>query len=83
MFRQTSLPIEISGKLTARHFNSLLIPGHQTENLRDVMAAYLPYKCKHLCMLKFRAVSPSSTKNSIYTAYSRLYNQSDNMISVM
>jgi len=34
-------------------------------------------------MLKFRVVSPSSTKNSIYTAYGRLYNQSDNMISVM
>jgi len=49
------------------------------------MAAYLLYKCKHLCMLKFRAVSPSLTKNSMYkyTAYSRLYNQSDNMISVM
>jgi len=47
------------------------------------MAAYLPYKCEHLCMLKFRVVSPSLTKNSISTAYSKLYNQSDNMISVM
>jgi len=49
------------------------------------MAAYLPYKCKHLCMLKFRVVSPSLTKNTIYTAYSRLYtgNQSDDVISVM
>jgi len=27
--------------------------------------------------------SPSLTKKSTYTAYSRLYNQSDNMISVM
>jgi len=35
------------------------------------------------CMLKFRVVSPSSIKNSIYAAYSRLNNQSDNMISVM
>jgi len=34
-------------------------------------------------MLKFRVVSPSVNKNSIYAAYSRLYNQSDNMISVM
>jgi len=34
-------------------------------------------------MLKFHVVSPSLTKNSIYTAYSRLYNQSDNMIAVM
>jgi len=34
-------------------------------------------------MLKFRVVSPSLAINSIYTAYSRLYNQSDNMISVM
>jgi len=39
------------------------------------MAVYVPYKCKHLCMLKFRVVSPSLTKNSIYTAYSRLYNR--------
>jgi len=53
------------------------------KKLRDVMAAYLPYKCKHLCMLKYPVVSLSLTKNSIYTTYSRLYNQSDNMISVM
>jgi len=55
----------------------------QTEKLRDVMAAYLLYKCKHLRMLKFQVVSPCLTKNSIYTAYSRPHNQSDNMISVM
>jgi len=47
------------------------------------MAAYLPYKCKHLCMLKFRVVSPSLTKISIHTAYSKLYNQSDNIIAVV
>jgi len=29
------------------------------------MAAHLSFKCKHLCMLKFRAVSPSFTKNSM------------------
>jgi len=34
-------------------------------------------------MFKFRVVSPSLTKNSTYNAYSRLYNQSDDMISVM
>jgi len=34
-------------------------------------------------MLKFRVVSPDLTKNSIYTAYSRLYNQCDDMIAVM
>jgi len=34
-------------------------------------------------MLKIRVVSPSLSKNSIYIAYSRLYIQSDNMISVM
>jgi len=51
MFRQTFLLVgfQISGKLTAWHFNSLLVPGDQTEKLRDVMAAYVPYKCKHLC----------------------------------
>jgi len=47
------------------------------------MAAYLPCKCKHSCVLKFRVVSPSLTKNSIYTGYSRLYNQSDNMTAVV
>jgi len=47
------------------------------------MAAYILYRCKHLHMLTFRVVSPSSTKNSIYTAYNRLYNQSDNMIAVV
>jgi len=49
------------------------------------MAVYLSYKCKQLFMLKFRAVSTSLTKNSMYKyiAYSRLYNQSDNMIAVM
>jgi len=54
----------------------------QTEKLRDVMAAYLLYKRKHLCIL-FRVVSSCLTKNSVYTAYSRPYNQSHNMISVM
>jgi len=34
-------------------------------------------------MLKFRVASPPLTENSIYAAYNRLYNQSDNMISVM
>jgi len=34
-------------------------------------------------MLKFRVVSPSLTENSIYTAYSRLFIQSDNMIAVV
>jgi len=47
------------------------------------MGEYVPYKCKHLCMLKFRVVSPSLTKNRIYTAYSRLNNQCDNMIAVV
>jgi len=46
--------------------NSLLIPGDQTEKLRDMVAAYVPYKCKHLCMLKFRVVSLSLTKTCIY-----------------
>ena len=84
MFRQTFLLVcfKISGKLTAWHFNSLLIPVDQTEKLRDVMAAYLLYKRKHLCIL-FRVVSSCLTKNSVYTAYSRPYNQSHNMISVM
>jgi len=35
----------------------LLIPGDQTKMLRAVMAAYLLYRCKHLCMLIFRVVA--------------------------
>ena len=77
------LLLNLRCKLTGWHFNSLLIPGDQTEKIRVVVAAYLPYKCKHLCMLKFRVVSLCLTTNSIYSAYSRLYNQSDDMISVM
>ena len=52
----------ISGKPTAWLFNSLLIPEDQTKQLRDVVVTYLLYRCKHLCMLKFRVVSPSLTK---------------------
>jgi len=37
------------------------------------MAAYLFYRCKHLFLLKFPVAFQSSTKKSIYTAYSRLY----------
>jgi len=47
------------------------------------MAANVPYKCKHLCMLRFRVVSPSLTTNNIHIAFSRLYNQSNNVIAVV
>jgi len=54
------------------------------KKLRDVMAAYLLYRCKHLYMLKLRILSPSLTNNSIYILHIPGYNnQSDNMISVM
>jgi len=47
------------------------------------MATYLLYRCKHLYMLKFRAVSPSATKN-VSILHTAIYNnKSDNMISVM
>jgi len=36
------------------------------------MAAYLLYTSKYLRMLIFRVVSPSLTKKSMYTAYSRI-----------
>jgi len=62
----------ISGKSTPWLFNSLLIPGDQTKKLKDVIAAYLFYRCKHLRMLNFCVVSPFLTKRSICTAYSRL-----------
>jgi len=45
------------------------------------MATYLLYKCKHLCMLKFSVVSPST--KIVYILRIAGYNQSDNMISVM
>jgi len=32
------------------------------KKLREVMAAYLLYKCKHLCMLIFRVVSTFNQK---------------------
>jgi len=38
--------------------------GTKRKKLRDLMSVYLPCKCKHLCMLKFRAVSPTLTKDS-------------------
>jgi len=46
-------------------FYSLFIPGIQ-KNLKDVIAAYLLYRCKHLSMLEFRVVSPSLAKKYIY-----------------
>ena len=58
----------ISGKTTAWFFNGSLIPEDQTKKLRDVMAAYLLCRCKHLCVVKFRAVSTSLTKKGIDTA---------------
>jgi len=40
MSHQTCFPIgfETSGKFTAWHFNSLIIPGDQTKNIRHLMA---------------------------------------------
>jgi len=51
----------VSGKPTAWFFNSLLIPGDQMKKLRDVLAALLLCRCKHLSML-FRVLSLSKTK---------------------
>ena len=53
---------------------------------RDVIAAYLLYRCEHIYMLKFRVVSPSLTKK-VYilhiTDITGYNNKSDDMISVM
>jgi len=43
-------------------YDILIVDGVSNGKVRDVMAAYLLYKCKHLCMLKFRVVSPPLTK---------------------
>jgi len=73
-----------SGKPTAWLFNRLLIPKDQTKNLRDVMKAFLLYRCKHLFMLKFRVVFPSLIKK-VYILHIAGYNnnKSDSMTSVM
>jgi len=55
----------------------------QTKKLRDVMTAYLLYRCKHLCMLKLRVVFPSLTKKTILLHIAGHNNIFDNMISVM
>ena len=52
-----------SGKPIAWLFNSLLIPRDQMKKLRDVTAAYLLYRCKHIYMLIFCVVSPPLIKN--------------------
>jgi len=58
--------ILVCGKPTAWLFNSLLpgdfIPGDQTKKVRDVTAAYLLYRCKHLYMLIYGVVFLSLTK---------------------
>ena len=41
----------VSGKPTVWLFNSLLITGDQTKKSREVLAAYLLCRCKHLSML--------------------------------
>jgi len=50
MFRQIFFPVGFSSPVNAPHgfLNNLLIPGDQTKKLRDVMAAYLFYRCEHL-----------------------------------
>ena len=51
------LPFEFYHRPKDQYINSSLIPGDQTKKLRDVMAAQLLYRCKHLCMLKLRIIS--------------------------
>jgi len=80
MFRLIFFPVIFN--LHSWLFNSLLIPGDQTNKLRDVMAANLLYRCKHLSTLKFRVVSPSLTNKYIYCKW-QADNKSDTMISVM
>ena len=75
MFNQIFFPVGFQSSVNPPHgfLNNLLIPGDQTEIIRDVMAAYLFYRCKHLVLLKFLVASQSSAEKSIYTAYRRLY----------
>ena len=82
MFRQMFLPLGFQYPVSSPH-DSLIVHSFQgikrKKKLRDVMAARLLCRCKHLCMLKLHRLSPS--KNSIYYMYQA--NQSDNMISAM
>jgi len=47
--------------------------------IKDVIAGYLHYRCKHLCMLMFRVLSQSLTK----TKYMLYNNKLHNLISVV
>jgi len=73
----------ISGKPTACLFNSFTHSGHQMKILRDVTAAYLLYRCKYLCMLKFCIVSPSLIKKMYILHVAGYNNKSDNTILLM
>jgi len=72
MFRQNLCPVVFKfSPSPPLNIYRLRIPGDQTKNVRLVMAAYLLYRFKHLCMLIFHVVSPSLTEKIIYTAYNR------------
>jgi len=57
--------------------------GIKRKNLRDVMAAYQLQRCKYLCMLIFRVVSPSLTKKVYILHIAGYNNKFGNMISAM
>ena len=64
MICQLFFPVGFKSVVSSSHDSliRLLIPGDHTKKLKDVMAAKLLYRCKHLYMSKFRILSPSLTK---------------------
>jgi len=84
MFRQTFPLLVFESPVSSPH-DILIVYSFQgiKGKIKGCGGDILPYKCKHLCMLKFREASASLTENSIYTVCSRLYYQSDNMVTVM
>jgi len=55
----------------------------QTQKLRDVMAAYLLYRCKHLCMLKFRVLFPYLTKKMYTAAYAGNFRGGPSFVTIV
>jgi len=67
MFHQNLFPVGFKfPQSPPLDFYRFRILGDQTKNLRLVMAAYLLYKFKRLCMSIFHLVSQSLTEKSIY-----------------
>jgi len=72
-FRQIFVPLGFQAPVSRTTWlQSFAQSMDQTRDLREVMTAYLLYRCKRLCMLIFRVISSSLTKKSVGTLYSKI-----------